>query len=97
MYRYPFAVGDEVFCCWEHDLPERNERFLKTLDAAYFSHAVEHNVEQLEGSGKQRAAVALRVAYRPWIGNALLATRRIGPGPGRRARVVTEVLYSSAS
>jgi hypothetical protein len=63
MYRYPFAVGEDVFCCWEHDLPERNERFLKTLDSAYFSHAVERNVDQLEGESKQRAAVALRVAY----------------------------------
>jgi hypothetical protein len=63
MYRYPFAVGEDVFCCWEHDLPERNERFLKTLDAAYFSHIVERNLDQLEGEAKQRAAVALRVAY----------------------------------
>lgn len=63
MYRYPFAVGEDVFCCWEHDLPERNERLLKTLDSVFFSHAVERNVDQLEGESKQRAAVALRVAY----------------------------------
>jgi hypothetical protein len=63
MHRYPFAVGEEVYCCWEHDLPERNERFLKTLDGEFFSHIVERNVDQLEGESRQRAAVALRVGY----------------------------------
>ncbi len=63
MYRYPFAVGEDVYCCWEHDLPQRNERFLKTIDAEYFSHLVERHLDQLEGDEKQRAAVALRVGY----------------------------------
>lgn len=63
MYRYPFAVGEEVFCCWEHDLPERNERFLASLDSEYFHYVSQRHLEQLDGEDRQRAAVALRSAY----------------------------------
>lgn len=63
MDRYLFAVGEEAYCCWEYDLLLRNERFLKALDAEYFSHLVERHLDQLDSDEKQRAAVSLRVGY----------------------------------
>ena len=63
MYRYPFAVGEDVYCCWEYDLPERNEDFLKALDAEYFSYVARCHLEHLDSEDRQRAAVGLRATY----------------------------------
>lgn len=63
MYRYPFAVGPTAFCCWEHDLPERNRRFLREIDTGYFHYIASQYGGQLDGDDRQRAAVALRSAY----------------------------------
>lgn len=63
MYRYTFAVGEKVFCCWEYDLPARNARFLSTIDAAYFSYVSAVHQSALSGEHEQRAAIALRAAY----------------------------------
>lgn len=63
MYRYVFAVGDDVYCCWEHELPERNERFLLSIDGEYFNYVAQRHLDQIEGEDRQRAAVALRAAY----------------------------------
>jgi hypothetical protein len=63
VYRYVFAIGDDAYCCWEHDLPARNERFLASIDAEYFNYVAQRHLEQLEGDDRQRAAVALRAAY----------------------------------
>ncbi len=63
MDRYAFAVADEAYCCWEHDLAERNQRFLATLDAEYFHYVAACHIESIEGENRQRAAVALRAAY----------------------------------
>lgn len=63
MYRYVFAVGTDVYCCWEHDLPERNERFLSSLDGEYFNYVAQRHLDDIDGENRQRAAVALRAAY----------------------------------
>jgi len=63
VYRYVFAVNDDAYCVWEHDLPERNERFLRHLDTGYFAYVAERHVEALDGIENQRAAVALRSEY----------------------------------
>lgn len=63
MYRYVFAVGDNAYCCWEHDLPERNERFLSAVDSEYFHYLAQRHLDQLDGDDRQRAAVALRAGY----------------------------------
>ena len=63
MYRYVFAVNDTAYCVWEHDLPERNERFLRHLDTGYLAYVVERHVEALDGTENLRAAVAVRSAY----------------------------------
>ena len=63
MDRYVFAVADEVYCCWEYDLVERNQRFLTTLDAGYFHYVANSHLGEIEGENRQRAAVALRAAY----------------------------------
>ncbi|MCC6242957.1 MAG: hypothetical protein IT353_08955 [Gemmatimonadaceae bacterium] len=61
--RYVFAAGSEVFCCWDHDLATRNMRFLTSVDGQYFSYVAECHAAQLDGSDRQRAAIALRAAY----------------------------------
>jgi len=63
MDRYVFAVDDQVFCCWEHDLAERNERFLSLIDGGYFNYVAQRHADQLEGKNRQSSAVALRAAY----------------------------------
>ena len=63
LYRYVFAVGSKVYCCWEHDLPRRNDKFLSSIDCEYFRYIAQLHLDQIEGENKQRAAVALRSAY----------------------------------
>jgi hypothetical protein len=63
MDRYPFAVRDQAYCVWGHDLRERNEVFLRSLDGKFFQYLLELHVPQLEGDNPQRAAVGLRAAY----------------------------------
>lgn len=63
MERYVFAVGDDPFCVWGHNLSDRNESFLRSFDPDYFEYAAQRHVEQLGGSNGARAAVALRAAY----------------------------------
>lgn len=63
MNRYPFAVCDEVYCVWDHDLATRNRRFLASLDPRHFGYVTERHVSDLEGEHRQRAAVALRLHY----------------------------------
>ena len=63
MDRYPFAVRDQAYCVWDHDLRQRNEVFLRSLDGQYFRYLVEVHLPQLQAENAQRAAVALRVAY----------------------------------
>ncbi|WP_316348863.1 hypothetical protein [Desulfuromonas acetoxidans] len=63
MDRYVFAVNDEVYCCWEYDLLERNERFLSSIDGEFFSYAAKQHLEHLEGEDAKRAALALRAGY----------------------------------
>lgn len=63
MYRYPFAVGNTAYCCWEHDLPERNEQFLAGIDCEYFWYVVHRHLDALDGDDRQRAALALRASY----------------------------------
>lgn len=63
MDRYPFAVNESPFCVWEHDLAERNLRFLSNLDPDYFTYQAETYGAVLEGDNGLRAAVSLRAAY----------------------------------
>lgn len=63
MYRYVFAVGKDVYCCWEYDLPERNNRFLSSIDGEYFDYVAHRHLDQIEGENRQHAAVALRAGY----------------------------------
>lgn len=63
MYRYPFAVGSTAYCCWEHDLPDLNQRFLAGIDCEYFWYVAQLHFEKLDGDDRQRAALALRTVY----------------------------------
>lgn len=63
MYRYVFAVGKDAYCCWEHDLPERNEQFLTSIDGEYFNYIAQRHIDHIEGQDCKRAAVALRAGY----------------------------------
>lgn len=63
MNRYPFAVRDQTYCVWDHDLHQRNETFLRSLDGQYFRYLIDVHVPKLEGETGQRAAVALRAGY----------------------------------
>lgn len=35
-----FAVGDEPYCLWEHDVAERTRDFLTGLDPEFFSYVL---------------------------------------------------------
>ncbi len=63
MFRYVFAVAERAYCCWEHDLPERNRRFLASVETEYFSYLALAHGASLDGADEQKAAVALRAAY----------------------------------
>src|SRR2546428_5404975 len=63
MERYAFAVRDQAYCVWGHDLQQGNEIFLRSLDSKYFGYLLEEHVPQLNGENAQRAAVALRAPY----------------------------------
>lgn len=63
MDRYVFAVWDDVFCCWAHNLVESNERFLTSIDGEYFNYVAHRHLDQIDGEERHRAAVPLRAAY----------------------------------
>jgi hypothetical protein len=63
MYYSAFAVLDDPFCVWEHDLPDRNERFLASIDCEYFAFLAQTFLLTIESDDEQRGAVALRAAY----------------------------------
>jgi hypothetical protein len=48
IYYKKFAVGDEAWCVWDRDLPERKLRYLRTIDPGYFDYVAEANKEKLE-------------------------------------------------
>lgn len=63
-----FVVGPELrkphpWCVWEWDMPERNLRFLESIDPEYFTYVATLNSEHLKGEDAKRAAVAIRTAY----------------------------------
>lgn len=59
----PFVVDETPHACWEWNLSKRNLEFLRGLDPSYFTYVADTNVEHLEGEHKQKAALALRIAY----------------------------------
>jgi hypothetical protein len=61
--RYVFAVLDDPYCVVEFDLLDINRRFLRNIDAAYFSYLATVHAERLDGDDRHRAAIALRTAY----------------------------------
>ncbi len=63
MDRYAFAVRDQLFCVWGHDLARMNDLFLRSYDRDYFDYVTTVHVTQLEDQAAARAAVALRTAF----------------------------------
>src|SRR5690349_4853189 len=63
MYRYPFAVGKNAYCCWDYNLPERNQQLLRGIDPEYFWYVASQHFEALDTEHRQRAALALRTNY----------------------------------
>ncbi len=59
-----FAILEKPFCVWEWDLAKRNLEFISGLDPDYFKYLGERLAPDLETEQKQRAAIALRLAYR---------------------------------
>ena len=82
MDRYVFAVDDEVFCCWEHDLADRNQRFLSSFDSEYFNYVAQRHLDQLNGENSQRAAVALRAAYHHGLETLFSLLGALAQAPG---------------
>lgn len=58
-----FAVDETPYCVWEHDLKERNLRFVESIDHGYFEYLAIAHAPNLEGETRQKAAIALRTAY----------------------------------
>lgn len=52
-----FLVNDEPFCLWGFDLKQRNDEFLRGLDAEYFDYCLKAH---LATEDEQRASVAIR-------------------------------------
>lgn len=53
-----FLVNEEPYCLWGFDLQERNDEFLKGLDADYFDYCLKAHVDTED---EQRSSVALRI------------------------------------
>lgn len=51
-----FAVDDEPYCLWEHDLAERTRDFLNGLDPEFFKHSLEAQCQTEDGSGNKVSA-----------------------------------------
>ncbi len=58
-----FAVDKTPYACWDWELKKKNLDFLKGIDAEYFRYIAEANAVNLDGDDKQRAALAIRLAY----------------------------------
>lgn len=58
-----FAVGDEPWCVWEWDLPQRNLDFIESLTPEYFEHLSEVHFGEADGEHGKLAAVAIRLGY----------------------------------
>ena len=58
-----FAVVDKPYSVFEWDLPERNLRFIRGLDAGYYAYLARTISQNITEEDQQRAAVALRIAY----------------------------------
>lgn len=58
-----FTIDEEPHACWDWDLSQKNVEFLDGIDADYFRYVSEVYADHLEGENRQRAALALRIAY----------------------------------
>ena len=58
-----FAIDDRPQCCWGAHLPEQNVEFLNRLDPMFFSYLSKLHEPALGTDDRQRAAIALRLAY----------------------------------
>ena len=58
-----FAVGDEPWCVWEWDLPQRNLEFIESLSPEYFEHLTEAHFGDTDREQGQFAAIAIRLGY----------------------------------
>lgn len=67
-----FIVDETPYACWDWHLQRKNIEFIEGIDAEYFRYVAELNVTKLDGDDKQRAALALRLAYSHGL-EALLA------------------------
>ncbi len=66
MHQLPFVVNEKAYCVCEWDLPERNLRFLASIDPDYFRYLAEvhgHGMDNEDKKVLQHASVALRTAY----------------------------------
>lgn len=59
----PFAVADQIYCCWDWNHRERTLEYLKGLDPSYFRTITALLAEQLESDDSKAVSVALRVLY----------------------------------
>ena len=58
-----FAIGDRPYCVWDPELAAKNLRFIEQLDPAFFGYQADAHAAALESEERQRAAIALRIAY----------------------------------
>lgn len=66
MYQIGFVVNEKPYCVCEWDLPERNLRFLQSVDPDYFCYLAETHGHAMESEDKkvlQHASITLRMAY----------------------------------
>ena len=58
-----FVVDTKPYACWDWELKRKNIEFLEGIDSDYFEYVARININNIEGSDKQKAAMALRLSY----------------------------------
>jgi len=63
MHYSRFAVGNDPWCVWEWDLPQRNLEFIEAISPEYYEHLAELSFGETEGEKGRLAAITLRLGY----------------------------------
>lgn len=63
MEHVKFVVDESPYVCWDWELHNKNDEFLRGIDADFFRYAAESNVKGLDTDDQQRAALSLRLSY----------------------------------
>jgi hypothetical protein len=81
LYEFCFLVNTRPYAVYGWDLAEENFRFLNGVDHDYFSYLAKVHRNHLEGDDRQRAAIALRIAFHHAVETQLTLLLAIAQAP----------------